>query len=69
MAAVIKEVRQIGVLDIFVCFNLRNRRMRRITQKFQGAVSGERSDCIGRISLPGASGSHSGDLAAASRAV
>jgi hypothetical protein len=69
MAAVIKEAPQIGVLDIFVCFDLRNRRMRRITQKFQGAVSGEGSDCIGRISLPGASGGHSGDLAAASRAV
>ena len=51
MAAVVDEALHIGVLDIFMCFELCNRRMRRITEKFRGVVSYEGSDCIGRISI------------------
>jgi GNAT superfamily N-acetyltransferase len=55
MAAVINEARDIGVQDIFMCFELFNRRMRRITEKFQGLVSYDGRDCIGRVSIEAAS--------------
>jgi hypothetical protein len=51
MTAVIGEAARIGVREIFSCFDLRNRRMRRIVQKFQGSLSLEGSDCISRIAI------------------
>jgi GNAT superfamily N-acetyltransferase len=49
MAAVIQEAARTGVRELFTCFSLLNRRMRRITQKFEGSVLLEGGDCIGRI--------------------
>jgi hypothetical protein len=51
MAAVIAEARCGGVSDILTCFDIRNGRMRRVAQKFDGSVSVDGSECVGRISI------------------
>jgi GNAT superfamily N-acetyltransferase len=50
MAAIATQAVEIGVLEIFMYFEVRNRRMRRIAEKFQGSMSFNGNDCIVRVS-------------------
>jgi len=65
MEAVRIEARRVGVTDLYMCFAVHNRRMRRITQKFQGSVSFDGSDCIGRVSLADGAAARPGEHSAA----
>jgi GNAT superfamily N-acetyltransferase len=50
MGAALATATRVGIRDLYMCFDHRNRRMRRITEKFQGSVSVDGRDCIGRVS-------------------
>jgi GNAT superfamily N-acetyltransferase len=49
MAAALATATRVGIGDLYMCFDHRNRRMRRITEKFQGSVAVDGRDCIGRV--------------------
>jgi GNAT superfamily N-acetyltransferase len=50
-AAVANEAWRIDVRDVYLCFGVRNQRMRRIAQKFHAAVSFDERDCTARLSI------------------
>jgi GNAT superfamily N-acetyltransferase len=51
MAAIVEEATRIGLREIFMCFDVRNHRMRRVAEKFHGRLFRGDGHCIAHISI------------------
>jgi GNAT superfamily N-acetyltransferase len=51
MAAMIDEARRSRVSEILVCFDVRDRLMRRVSEQFQASLRFEETDCVARITI------------------
>jgi GNAT superfamily N-acetyltransferase len=51
MAAMIDEARRARLSEILVCFDVRDRHMRRLSEQFQASRRFEETDCFARITI------------------